>query len=222
MNRPDVIVFDVNGTLSDMSAMAGRFADVGASPEAARTWFASVLRDGFALAAAGAFERFSSIAAGVLRADLSGAALTTDIESAIDHVMAGFAALGVHPDVPAGVVALAETGVRLVTLSNGSSDVAERLLTEAAIRQHFDQLLSVDDAGVWKPAAGAYHYAAQRCAVPNDRMLLVAVHPWDIDGARRAGLRTAWVDRDADAYPDYLQPPDVSVASLADLVQRLG
>lgn len=222
MSRPEVIVFDVNGTLSDMSAMGDRFADVGAPPEAARTWFASVLRDGFALAAAGAFERFSTIASGVLRAGLSGAALTTDIESAIDHVMAGFAALGVHPDVPAGVVALAETGARLVTLSNGSSDVAQRLLTTAGIRQHFEHLLSVDDAGVWKPAAGAYHYAAQRCAVPRDTMLLVAAHPWDIDGARRAGLRAAWVDRDGQPYPDYLEPPDMSVASLADLVPRLG
>ncbi len=50
--RPSVIVFDVNETLSDMAPLAARFADVGAPDLLAKVWFASVLRDGFALAAA--------------------------------------------------------------------------------------------------------------------------------------------------------------------------
>jgi FMN phosphatase YigB (HAD superfamily) len=47
--RPIVIVFDVNETLSDMAPMARRFADVGAPELLAQVWFASLLRDGFAL-----------------------------------------------------------------------------------------------------------------------------------------------------------------------------
>lgn len=50
---PSVIVFDVNETLSDMSPMAQRFSDVGAPAHLAKLWFASLLRDGFALTAAG-------------------------------------------------------------------------------------------------------------------------------------------------------------------------
>ena len=53
MNRdPSVVVFDVNETLSDMSPMARRFADVGAPEHLAKLWFATLLRDGFALTAA--------------------------------------------------------------------------------------------------------------------------------------------------------------------------
>ncbi len=48
--RPSVIVFDVNETLSDMAPLARRFADVGAPELLAQVWFASLLRDGFALA----------------------------------------------------------------------------------------------------------------------------------------------------------------------------
>nr|WP_254925633.1 MULTISPECIES: hypothetical protein [unclassified Rhodococcus (in: high G+C Gram-positive bacteria)] len=51
LRRPRVIVFDVNETLSDMSPLSERFADVGAPNELASLWFASVLRDGFALTA---------------------------------------------------------------------------------------------------------------------------------------------------------------------------
>ncbi len=189
MDRPDVIVFGVNETLSDM-AMGRRFADVGAPPELAIAWFASSVRDGFALAAAGASGRFATIASGVLRSLLTGITGVADLEAAIDHVMQGFLELGVHPDVAEGIPALARTGVRLVTLSNGSADIAERLMSAAGVHQHFERVLSVDDAGVWKPGSEAYGYAARVCAVTPDRMLLVAVHPWD-DGASRAGMHTA-------------------------------
>jgi hypothetical protein len=40
---PSVIVFDVNETLSDMSPMAGRFADIGAPEHLAKLWFATLL-----------------------------------------------------------------------------------------------------------------------------------------------------------------------------------
>jgi 2-haloacid dehalogenase len=46
---------------------------------------------------------------------------------------------------------------------------------------------------------------------------MVAVHPWDIDGAARAGLRTAWLDRTGAGYPAHLTPPDRTVATVAEL-----
>lgn len=222
MERPDVIVFDVNETLSDMAPMGRRFSEVGAAPELASVWFASTVRDGLALAAAGATAPFSTIAVGVLRTLLSGITEVTDRDAAIDHVMRGFLDLELHPDVSAGVAALAETGMRLVTLSNGSVDVAEGLLSRAGLRQHFERVLSVDDAGVWKPAPESYRYAARACATDPARMLLVAVHPWDVDGAGRAGMRTAWVDRRGTPYPDHFHPPDHTVAGLPQLAELLG
>lgn len=217
MTTPSAVIFDVNETLSDMAPMAGRFADVGAPELMAKVWFASLLRDGFALTATGVSERFSVIGAGVLRRVLSGVDLTVDIDSAVQHVMDGFSSLGLHPDVPEGVRALAAKGTRLLTLTNGSVSVAERLLGAAGLSQHFERLLSVDDAGVWKPAPGAYAYAARTCATDPADMILVAVHPWDIDGAARAGLRTCWISRGDDFYPDYFRAPEITVTALPEL-----
>ena len=39
--------------------------------------------------------------------------------------------------------------------------------------------------------------------------MLVAVHPWDIDGAKRAGLRAAWVNRSGLPYPETFRDPDL-------------
>jgi 2-haloacid dehalogenase len=219
--RPRVIVFDVNETLSDMAPMAGRFADVGAPDLLATVWFASLLRDGFALAAAGGRETFTRLARGALEAVLAGASLNRPAAEAADHVLAGFSDLSIHPDVPDGVRLLREGGLRLVTLSNGSAEVAGRLLAKAGIRGEFEQLLSVEDADAWKPAPAAYAHAARVCSVPVGQMLLVAAHPWDIHGAHQAGMRTGWISRQPAPYPEYFSAPDLQAPDLSALARQV-
>lgn len=214
---PSVIVFDVNETLSDLSGLAGRFAETGAPAHLAQTWFAAVLRDGFALAASGDNAGFGGIGAHILRELLRQVPLDREPDTAADYIMGAFAQLDVHPDVAGGVRQLKSAGFRLVTLSNGSADVADRLLHTAGIRKDFEALLSVQDAPAWKPARAAYDYAAQACGTTPDDMLLVAVHPWDVHGASRAGLRTAWLNRTRAAYPAYFTAPHYTVESLEDL-----
>ncbi len=220
-HESSVVVFDVNETLSDMTPIARRFAEIGAPEHLATVWFSSVLRDGFALTAAGSGQRFAAIADGVLRTVLTGVALDRGTDAAVEHVLSGFMELPVHDDVPDGVRALHTAGLRLVTLTNGSTEVADGLLSRAGLRGEFERLLSVDDAGVWKPARGAYEYAARVCGTDPARMVLVAVHPWDIDGAARAGMATAWIDRHARPYPAHFTPPDYTAASLGELSTKL-
>ena len=223
VSAPSVIVFDVNETLSDLEPMARRFADIGLPAAVAATWFAQVLRDGFALAAAGSSAAFATIADGVLRTMFVNHPPDRDADAAVAHVLEGFSSLHVHPDVPSGVRSLAASGLRLVTLTNGATSVAEALLTNAGVRDQFKRLLSVEDAGHWKPAPEPYAYAARECDVPPAEMLLVAVHPWDIDGAARAGLQTAWIDRSGTApYPPYLTKPDITVSGVDDLAHKLA
>lgn len=219
--RPSVIVFDVNETLSDMAPMASRFTEVGAPGPLAAVWFASLLRDGFALAAAGGSEPFARLARGALETVLAGVSLNRPAAEATGHILAGFGDLSVHPDVPGGVRLLREGGLRLVTLSNGSAGVADRLLTKAGIRGEFECLLSVEDAPAWKPAPAAYAYAARSCSVPAGEMLLVAVHPWDIHGARRAGMRAGWIARRPAPYPGYFAAPDLQAPGLTALAAQI-
>jgi len=219
--RPGLLIFDVNETLSNMSPMAKRFEDVGAAAHLSTTWFAGLLRDGFALTAAEASDSFAHIAAESLRVSLHGLPLNRAPSEAVSYIMDGFAGLPVHGDVPDGIRALSGLGIRLVTLSNGSASVAEALFDRAGIRGHFERLLTVEDAGRWKPAPEAYAYALEHCGLDPQDAMLVAVHPWDIDGASRAGLATAWVNRTGVPYPEYFQTPYLRAASLNDLADQL-
>lgn len=221
---PAVVIFDVNETLSDMTPLAHAFDRVGLGTNAVEAWFASVLRDGFALTAVGANPGFADIASEALRVRLSAAreAVTDEaIDEAVGEVMGTFGSLAVHPDVVEGVRALDARGTRLVTLSNGSAQVAESLLGRAGVLDSFETLLSVEHAGAWKPHPTAYAYALEACGVAADDAMLVAVHPWDIDGAARAGLRTGWLNRKGVPYPSYFTAPHVQASDLVELAHEL-
>jgi 2-haloacid dehalogenase len=220
--RPAVLVFDVNETLSDMAAIANRFAVIDADPGLARTWFSSLLRDGFALAVNDVNPSFAALAAEQLHMLLGPLDLNRQLDDAVAHVLGGFAELHCHPDVAVGIHALSALGLRLVTLTNGATSVAQRLLNDAGLIHAFELLLSAEQAGFWKPDPRAYAYALSRCGVQAAEAMLVAVHPWDTDGARRAGLSAAWINRTGADYPSYFRAPSVEVGSLVDLADRLS
>jgi 2-haloacid dehalogenase len=139
----------------------------------------------------------------------------------VAHVLDAVQQLPVHADVPDGVRSLAEAGFRLTALTNGSAATAEGLLERAGVRQHFEQVCSVEDAPCWKPASEAYTWASGAWGVPPEQMLMVAVHPWDLHGAARAGMRTAWIDRYGSPYPQYARTPDIRVSGVRELAARL-
>ncbi|MFG3658695.1 haloacid dehalogenase type II [Streptomyces sp. NPDC047706] len=221
--RPSLLIFDVNETLSDLTPLRGRFQGIGAPEDLMPLWFAGILRDGFALAAADAYADFAGLARDSLRALLAGTAHEpTDLEAAVHHVVSGFAELEVHPDVAAGVRALRAAGYRLVTMTNGSSALTEGLLDRAGVRDCFEALWDVTGPRRWKPHPRAYRYAVDQAGVRPAQAMLVAVHPWDVDGAQRAGLVGAWLRRGRTAYPRSLTEPALAAEDLAELACVIG
>ena len=217
----ELVVLDVNETLSDLSPLRKRFTDSGAPAHLLETWFAATLRDGFALAAAGRSQPFPAVGAAVLRGLLSGLDLSRPLDETVSHVLDAFPELDVHPDVPAGLRALTDGGLRVVTLTNGSLSQSEVLLDRAGVADLVEQRLSVDDAGRWKPHPDAYSYAASACGVPVERCAMVAVHPWDLMGASSVGMTTGWVDRTGSPWPDVYDRPDVVGSDLPAVAAEL-
>jgi len=219
-DRP-VLVLDVNETISDMRPMSRAFEELGLPGELAATWFAAVLREGFALAVHGEAQPFAVLGAEAARTLFVVHPPDRDLDDAVQHVLDGVQRLPVHADVPPGVTALAAAGHRITALTNGSAATAEGLLERGGVRRHFERVLSVEDAPCWKPASESYAWASGVLQVPLERMLMVAVHPWDLHGASRAGMRTAWIDRHGAPWPAYARTPDLRVSGLQELAARL-
>ncbi len=143
------------------------------------------------------------------------------VGDAVATVLDGVKALDVHPDVPTGLRLLASAGVRIVTLTNGSLPQSEKLLERAGVADLVDQRLSVDDAGRWKPHPNAYRYAAEQCTVPLESCAMVAVHPWDLNGASAVNMTTGWIDRHGTPWPDVFTAPDVFGSTLGEVAHGL-
>jgi 2-haloacid dehalogenase len=126
------------------------------------------------------------------------------------------------PDVRTGLEALRRRRV-VAPLSNGHVALLVDLARHADLR--FDCVLSAELAHAYKPAPEVYQAAARLLGVEAAELMLVAAHPWDLEGAREAGLRTAFIDRPleygpgsaAREYPD----ADESVGDLLELADRL-
>lgn len=222
MSLPQVAVLDVNETLSDLSPLDARFAEVGLTGQR-QAWFASVLRDGFALCLVGRRPVFKDVAAALLRTRLTAAGRTgAAVDDGVAHVLSAMPSLPLHPDVAPGLRRLHAAGIRLVPLTNGATAMSDRLFGDADLLPLLDQRLSVEEVGPWKPHPEPYAYALRRTGVAAGDALMVAVHPWDLQGAHDAGLRTAWVRRGPGDWPGCFTEPDLTVSGLDDLAERLG
>jgi 2-haloacid dehalogenase len=219
---PSVAILDVNETLSDLAPLARRFEQVGAPSDLLGTWFAATLRDGIALAASGRYAAFPEVARAALRALLGRVGgLRSPIDEAADHVLAGIGTLPVHPDVEPGLRRMRGAGLRIATLTNSSVAAAKGLLERAALADLVELNLDVSEVGRWKPAPEPYLYACRALGVAPGAAVLIAAHPWDVHGAKCAGLRGGWLDRHGDPYPSVFLAPDASAAELSVLVDRL-
>lgn len=126
------------------------------------------------------------------------------------------------PDVRAGLEALRRRRV-VATLSNGHVALLVDLVRHGDLR--FDCVLSAELARAYKPAPEVYRTAARLLGLEPADLMMVAAHPWDLEGARRAGLRTAFVDRPLEYGPGSTgradSDADESVAGVLELAQRL-
>lgn len=215
--RPSVIAFDVIETLFPLTSVRQRLVTTGQPEYVLDVWFSRLLRDSFALVASGGYRPFATVAAATLRAS------APDMDDdAIGFVLAGFAELDPHPDVRPAIEHARSAGVRMITLTNGSSANTQKLLERAGFADDIEQTLSVDDIGRWKPAPDIYRHAAASTGVPAQEVALVAAHAWDTHGAHEAGLTTGWVARLERVFPsDVFAPPDVTGDNLVDVVDRL-
>jgi 2-haloacid dehalogenase len=222
MPSASLILFDVNETLSDLEPLRARFMQVGAPGHLLEVWFAGTLRDGFALTAAGAHADFKTVAIGVLSGLLGPIDTRQDgTHEAAEEIVAGLAELDLHPDVAGAMRKLAAAGIRMATLTNGSAQVATTLLERAGLADIVERCVSADEVQRWKPAPEPYLHAVSTLDTQPGDSMLIAVHPWDIDGAKRAGLQAGWLNRKHSPYPRFFATSDVdgdSLDVLADAV----
>jgi 2-haloacid dehalogenase len=115
------------------------------------------------------------------------------------RLVAAWHALDPWPDVRDGLEQLRSAHV-VATLSNGHVAMLVDLARHGDLR--FDCVLSAELARAYKPDPAVYLTAARLLTLDPEEVMLVAAHPFDLRGARNAGLRSALVRRPLEYGPD--------------------
>ncbi len=221
MRKPQVIFFDVNETLLDLSPVKETVSEaLGGRPELVALWFTTTLQYSLVTTVAERFRDFGGIALACLQMVARNQGIDLD-EAQAKKAVAPLRALPPHPDVLPALERLGGAGYRLFALTNSSEDAVAEQLHSAGLEGLFEAALSVESVGLYKPHPGVYQWAARSAGAEMAECLMVAAHGWDVAGAAWAGMQSAFVARPGQ-QPFPLGPDrELDVVSFTELADRL-
>lgn len=212
---PEVIAFDVVGTLFSLTSLEPLLVAAGGDAATLGAWLSQLHADGFALTAAREYQPFREVARASLRTVLPKSKAT-----ARDRVVNGMNKLDVHPD-SGPAMGRTVMNARVAVISNTSTDNTRKLLSRGGLDAFVETVVTAEDVQEWKPASDPYALAADQQGVPLQRMAMVSVHPWDVLGAKQAGMATGWCNRTDATFPATFGKPDVTGVNLVEVVEKL-
>jgi len=217
------VALDVYGTLVDPAGMALRLgASFGARAQvAAQLWREKQLEYTFRRALMRKYADFDVCTLQALR--YVSASLSVTLDEAEEHaLLEAYLHLPAFTDVRDGLAMLRRAGYRLVALTNGTLHSARSVLQNAGISEFLEDVLSVEPIATFKPDPAVYALLEKLSAVRAEPAWLVSGNPFDVIGAKAAGLRAAWLRRDPQRVFDPWEfSPDVVVGNLEELCQKL-
>jgi 2-haloacid dehalogenase len=216
MSTP-IYVFDAYGTLFDVHSAAARFSDE-IGPKAGRLseiWRLKQLEYTWIRAAAGLDGSFRAMTEQGL--DYAIAATGGVAPGLRQKLLSAYDTLAAFPEVPDMLARLKAGGALTAILSNGDPDMLASAVSSAGLDGRFDAVLSVAEAGVFKPAMRVYALVTDRFRCAPEGVSFQSSNRWDIAGAKAFGFRTVWVNRAGapDEYPDLA--PDRVLKDLSTL-----
>jgi 2-haloacid dehalogenase len=218
-SRP-VLAFDMNGTLLDISALDGIFADHFETHFSRREWFDELIKLSMVATITGEYADFSVLGKAALAAiaERHGKKVTPGAET---QIMDTARNLPAFPDVKPGLQKLKEGGFRLIVMTNSPLASAQHSIKNAGLELLFEKVLSVEAVKKYKPSAEVYRYAAKEAGVEIGGLMMVAAHAWDTTGALRAGAHAAFVKRPQQVLDPVSPKPDLVVSDMEDLAAQL-
>ncbi|GBF26076.1 (S)-2-haloacid dehalogenase [bacterium MnTg02] len=122
------------------------------------------------------------------------------------------------PDVLEALARL-KANYKLAILSNGDRDMLQAAAPHIGFP--FDHVISVQEAGAFKPHWKTYATAADIIGEDRSSILFVANHAFDCIGAKAYGMRTAFIDRRKRPFGETPHQPDLIVADFTELAERM-
>ena len=209
-------VFDAYGTLFDVNAvgaLAERLAP-GHGAAIARLWRAKQLEYTWLGCLMQRRSDFAAVTEQALDYALAELVLPLDPD-AREQLTAAWLDLPPFPDALETLDALAPHPRWI--LSNGTRAMLDPLLERSGVAQHLDGVISVDEAGVYKPDPRVYALATERLGLVPEQIGFVSANCWDAIGAKASGFFVWWINRAGVPTDQHGPAPDSVIGALGEV-----
>jgi len=210
-------VFDAYGTLFDIHAPTAAIADeLGDNAQSlSDLWRAKQLQYTWLRSLMDAYTDFWQVTGDGL--DYALAAHDIDNPDIRQRLMDLYLTLDAYPDAVATLQKLKKAGYATGILSNGSPDMLTAAVNNSGLDKLLDEVMSVEDVGIFKPSARVYQMAVDRMGVLPRQICFVSANAWDASGAADFGFQVAHLNRFGQPAEKLPGVPKTVMNSLSDL-----
>ncbi len=210
----------MNETLLNLSLLRAQFDKHFDDKNVLKYWFTKLLHSSCIMGIMGTYQSFGELAGAALESVFfeNNQRLSTETK---DEILGAFQGLPAYEDVLPALTMLKKKNIRVIAVSNSSLAMMTEQLTNASIIHLFDSYYSVDQVAQYKPFLNIYQSAARQERLAMEEVVMVAAHDWDLFGAQKAGLKTAYISRKGEIYNPYYLPANFKDSNLPDLIQQI-
>lgn len=217
------LAFDVYGTLVDPSGMIEHLeAYVGTqAATVSALWRQKQVEYAFRRGLMGQYADFGVCTRQAL--DYAFRSVGRQLDDSTAHaLLTAYQSLPAFSDATRALAAM-QSQYRLFAFSNGTPEAVERVLLNGGLRDYLTGIVSVHELATFKPNPAVYEHARTATGVGSGPLWLVSGNPWDIIGARSAGLEAAWVQRDpSTVFDPWGIEPTLVIRNLNELADQFS
>ncbi len=215
-------VFDAYGTLFDFASAAAGCRDALGDQAGALTalWRDKQLQYTWLRGLQGRHADFWQVTSDALEFSMESLGIADP--ALRDRLMDLYRTLRCFPEVPQVLRDLKQAGFVTAILSNGTPSMLADAVRGANLDGLFDHVLSVEQAGVFKPHPDVYRLAVDTLGVPAAQISFQSSNAWDAHAASAFGMRVVWCNRYGQRRERLPGAPDHEIRNLAELPALLA
>jgi 2-haloacid dehalogenase len=221
---PSLVVFDLFGTLLDISSLGSSVGTLLGEERAdllVERWRQKQIAYSFAISLMERYSDFDEITSLALDYSLASLELAPD-EQVRKKLCDAWLELRAYPDATLALEALRSRGMRTAVLTNGTLETAKRALSNSGLDRLLHDVWSVDEVRRYKPARDVYRLAVLRSGFSANRIGFVSSNGWDATGAAAFGFRVVWCNRSGAPLETLPPAPAHVVTSLEEIIAVFG
>jgi len=220
MKKIKAIIFDAYGTLFDVNSAAEKckeklgdkwegFANYWRTTQLEYTWLRSLMRR---------HKDFWQITEDSLDKSMNFYNIDNAMRSELLNL---YKVLSPFTEVRDALNKLKQSNYKLAILSNGTPDLLNELVVSNQLKDIFDDIFSVEEAGIFKPDSKVYDLPINKYNIEKNEILFLSANTWDVSGAGNYGYKTVWVNRNNNIFDKLDFETNKQISNLSELLDLI-